>query len=216
MIKENVHNILSCLPAGVLLQAAAKSRSTAEIEEAVSAGVRIIGENYVQEAAGKFAVLGNKVKWHLIGHLQKNKAKPAVKIFDMIETVDSLDLASVLERECAKINKIMPVLVEINCAREERKSGVLPQEAPNIVEKMMKFKNLKLEGLMTLGPFTGYPEDARPFFRQTREIFDTIKEKYGSRLEWKYLSMGMSDTYRIALEEGANIIRIGTAIFGPR
>lgn len=216
MIKENVQDILRRLPAGVLLQAAAKSRSTSEIEEAVSAGVKIIGENYVQEAAGKFAVLGNKVKWHFIGHLQKNKVKQAVRIFDMIETMDSLKLASVLDKQCAKIKKVMPVLIEINSAREPQKSGVLPRDALNIAQELSKFKNLKLEGLMTLGPFTECPEDARPFFKQTREIFDTIREKLGSRLDWRYLSMGMSDTYRIALEEGANIVRIGTAIFGPR
>jgi pyridoxal phosphate enzyme (YggS family) len=216
MIKENVTKILEELPQGVELEAAAKKRTVEEVKEAIEAGVKIIGENYVQEAAEKIAVLGNSARWHLIGHLQKNKAKYAVRIFDMIETVDSSELASILDKECKKIDKTMAVLIEVNSASEPQKSGVLPRDVDSVVEEIIKFDNLKLRGLMTMGPFLDNPQDIRPYFKKTKEIFDRIGQVYKDKLEWKYLSMGMSDTYRIAYEEGANIVRIGTTIFGHR
>lgn len=216
MIKENIANILEKLPLGVDLVIAAKQRSLGEIEEAVSAGAKIIGENYVKEAKDKFDVIGNKTKWHLIGHLQKNKAKQAVKIFDMIETLDSLELAAVLDRECKKIDKIMPVLIEVNSACEPQKSGVLPEKIEDFLKEILKFSNLKPEGLMTMGPLLDNAEQVRPYFKSTKKLFNKIKMAYGNKLNWVYLSMGMSSSYRIALQEGANIVRVGTAIFGAR
>jgi pyridoxal phosphate enzyme (YggS family) len=216
MIKENVRKILEDLPKHIELVAATKERGVSEIKEAIEAGIKIIGENYVKEAEEKFKAIGNGVRWHLIGHLQKNKVKRAVKIFDMIETLDSVELAEILDKECRKINKIMPVLIEINSAKEPQKSGVFPENAESFVSDVMAFDNLKLMGLMTIGPLVGEPQIIRSFFKKTKEIFDNIEGLYGGKLEWKYLSMGMSDTYKIALEEGANIIRIGTTIFGPR
>ncbi|MCQ9205773.1 MAG: YggS family pyridoxal phosphate-dependent enzyme [Omnitrophica bacterium] len=216
MIKENIANILEELPLGVDLVIAAKQRSLGEIEEAVSAGAKIIGENYVKEAKDKFDVIGNKTKWHLIGHLQKNKAKQAVKIFDMIETLDSLELAAVLDRECKKIDKIMPVLIEVNSACEPQKSGVLPEKIEDFLKETLKFSNLKPEGLMTMGPLLDNSEQVRPYFKSTKKLFNKIKTAYGNKLNWVYLSMGMSSSYRIALQEGANIVRVGTAIFGAR
>lgn len=216
MIKENIANILEKLPLGVDLVIAAKQRSLGEIEEAVSAGAKIIGENYVKEAKDKFDVIGNKTKWHLIGHLQKNKAKQAVKIFDMIETLDSLELAVVLDRECKKIDKIMPVLIEVNSACEPQKSGVLPEKIEDFLKEILKFSNLKPEGLMTMGPLLDNAEQVRPYFKSTKKLFNKIKMAYGNKLNWVYLSMGMSSSYRIALQEGANIVRVGTAIFGAR
>ena len=216
MIKENIQKILEELPEGVELVAAAKDRSTGEVEEAIEAGVRIIGENYLKEAQGKFTVLGNRAKWHFIGHLQKNKVKRAVKIFDMIETLDSLVLAEILDKECKKINKVMPVLIEVNSAGEAQKQGVLFEEVEVLLGEILQFDNLKPKGLMTMGPWLNNPQELRPFFKKTKDLFDTIKNNYGEKLEWTYLSMGMSTSYRIAIEEGANLVRVGTAIFGER
>jgi len=216
MIKENVKKILKDLPEGVKLVAVTKKRTVAQIKEAIEAGIEIIGENYVKEAQSKFKIIGKNVKWHLIGHLQKNKVKKAVKIFDMIETLDSFELARLIDKECREINKIMPVLIEINIAKESQKSGIFPQRLEELIEKIIHFENLKLVGLMTMGPLLDDPQKIRPFFKKTKEIFDKIKNLYQDKLDFKYLSMGMSDTYKVAIQEGANIVRIGTAIFGPR
>lgn len=216
MIKENTQNILSQLPPGVELVAAAKQRTADEIKQAIFAGVKIIGENYPQEAKAKFEVIGKEVKWHLIGHLQRNKVKLAVSIFDLIETVDSLDLAKVLDKELKKINKIMPVLVEVNSAAEPQKQGILPEGLENFIAELLNFPNLAVAGLMTMGPWLEDPEEIRPYFRETKQLFEQIKRKYSGKLKLEYLSMGMSSSWPIAIAEGANIIRVGTAIFGER
>jgi len=216
MIKDNVKKILEGLPVGVELAVAAKERSAAEVTEALEAGVKIVGENYVKEAQEKFIVLGNKAKWHFIGHLQKNKVKRAVKIFDMIETLDSLALAEVLNKECKKINKVMPVLIEVNSAAEPQKQGVLVEGVERFLGEILQFANLKPMGLMTMGPWLDNPQELRPFFKETKDLFDKIKDNYQGELEWVYLSMGMSSSYRVAIEEGANLVRVGTAIFGQR
>jgi pyridoxal phosphate enzyme (YggS family) len=215
-IKEKVEWILKELPDGVILIAATKGRSIEEINEAIEAGIKIIGENYVQEAEKKFEAIGKKVKWHMIGHLQTNKVKKAIEIFDMIETVDSEKIAKEIDKEAKKRNIIFPVLIEINSGREKQKSGVLPEDAEKLIYEISKYENIKIEGLMTMGPFVENPEDIRPYFRITKELFEKFKNLNLPNFEMKYLSMGMSDTWRIAIEEGANIIRIGTAIFGPR
>ncbi|MEE9520629.1 MAG: YggS family pyridoxal phosphate-dependent enzyme, partial [Dehalococcoidales bacterium] len=158
MIKQNVGQILSELPDGVELVAAAKTRQPEEILEAVGAGVNIVGENYVQEAERAYEVIGNKAKWHFIGHLQKNKVKKAVKLFDMIETVDSVEIAREIDKRCAQIGKIMPVLIEINSGREEQKAGVFPEKAEHLVREISTYQNIKVVGLMTMGPRVGNPE----------------------------------------------------------
>ena len=216
MIEENVRKILTELPPGIELEAAAKTRTPGEILQAARAGIRIIGENYVQEALAARNVVGNIVRWHLIGHLQTNKVKKAVEVFDMIETVDSLQLAQEIEKRCAQAQKIMPVLIEINSGREPQKFGVVPEEAEGLIRKMSVLRNIKILGLMTMGPFAGDPEDARPYFKETKRLFDNIKALNLPGMEMKHLSMGMTNSYRIAIEEGANLIRIGTKIFGPR
>jgi PLP dependent protein len=216
LITENLKQILPGLPPGVLLVAAGKAQTAQNIQEAVSAGVKIIGENYIQEAQGKYEVIGNKVKWHFIGHLQKNKVKTAVKMFDMIETVGSLELAGILDRECAKINKVISVLIEINSAAESQKSGILFEDVERFIEQLIKFPNIKLQGLMTMGPLVDDPQKLREYFRKTKECFDKIDGIYSEKVDWKYLSMGMSDSYKVAIEEGSNIVRLGTAIFGKR
>jgi len=216
MIKENVQKILNELPEGVDLEAACKTRSSEEILEAIGAGVKIIGENYVQEAEKAFEVIGKRVRWHFIGHLQKNKIKKAGRIFDMIETLDSIKLAEELDKGCAAIGKVMPVLIEINSGREEQKFGVLPEEAKGLIIELSGLKHIKIMGLMTMGPLTGNPEDARPYFIETRRVFERIKSLGLPEIEMKYLSMGMSHSYKAAIEEGSNIVRIGTGIFGQR
>jgi len=215
-IKQNVRQILNELPAGVQLVAAAKTREPRETLEAVEAGIKIIGENYVQEAERAYQVVGDRVEWHFIGHLQKNKVKKAVDIFDMIETVDSIEIAAEIDKRCARAGKTMPVLIEINSGREEQKAGVYPEDAERLVSEISTLKNIRVMGLMTMGPLVGRPEDSRPCFNETRRVFERIKGINLPNVEMKYLSMGMTDSYRIALEEGANVIRIGSRIFGER
>jgi len=215
-IKENVQKILSELPEGVELVAAAKTRSAEEVLEAVQSGVKIVGENYVQEAEKVYATVGNKVSWHFIGYLQKNKVKKAVSLCDMIETVDSVEIAREIDKRCGQIGKVMPVLIEINSGREEQKSGVLPEDAEQLIREISGLQNIKVSGLMTMGPFSGNPEDARPYFVETKKIFDQVRKLDLPNVEMKYLSMGMTNSYKIALEEGANMVRIGTGIFGER
>jgi len=216
MIKENVKKILGELPEGVELIGVAKMRSLEEIQEAVDAGIRNIGENYVQEAERAYRKIGPAVKWHMIGHLQSNKAKKAVRIFDMIETVDSIGLAVAIDRACGDIGKVMPVLIEINSGEESQKAGIMPEDTLSLIKEMTVLRNIRIMGLMTMGSFSGDPEDARPYFRRTREILDEIKITGLSGVEMRYLSMGMSNSYRVAIEEGANMVRIGTKIFGER
>jgi pyridoxal phosphate enzyme (YggS family) len=215
-IKENIQQLLKELPGGVELVAAAKARTAEEVLQAVDSGIKTIGENYVQEAERAYPVVGNKAKWHMIGHLQKNKVKKAVKLFDMIETVDSADIAREIDKRCAQIGKVMPVLVEINSGREKQKSGVLPENAEPLIKEISSLPNIKVMGLMTMGPRFGNPEDSRPYFITTRKIFDRIKALGLPNIEMRYLSMGMTNSYPIALEEGANMVRIGTKIFGER
>lgn len=216
MIKQNVSQILSELPNGVELIAAAKTIQPEEILAAVEAGVKIVGENYVQEAERAYEAIGNKTKWHFIGHLQRNKVKKAVRLFDMIETVDSVEIAKEINKRCAQIGKIMPVLIEINSGREKQKSGVFPEKVEQLVTEISTYPNIRIMGLMTMGPRFGNPEDSRPYFVETKKIFETIKKLNLPNVEMRYLSMGMTNSYKVAIEEGANIVRVGSKIFGER
>ena len=216
MNQDSVKEMLEELTEGVELVGAAKTRTPEEILESVEAGLKIVGENYVQEAEKAFEVVGEKAKWHMIGHLQSNKAKKAVKIFDMIETVDSIKLARAIDRACANIGKVMLVLIEINSGEEPQKAGVLPEDAISLIKEISELENIQIMGLMTMGPFAGDPEDARPYFQKTKKLFDEIKDMNLPGVEMRYLSMGMSNSYRVALEEGANMVRIGTKLFGER
>jgi len=208
---------LSELPEGVELVAAAKNRSPEEILEAIEAGVRIVGENYIQEAKRAFEVVGRAAQWHFIGTLQKhNVRRKVLEIFDMMETIDSLEIAQEVDRRCAALGKIMPVLIEINSGREPQKSGVFPEKAEELVREVSKLQHLRIMGLMTMGPRFGNPEDSRPYFVETRKLFEQIGELGLPNVEMRYLSMGMSNSYRVAIEEGANLVRIGSKIFGER
>jgi len=216
-IKGNVARLLSVLPEGVEVVAAAKTRTPEDVLEAVQAGIRIIGENYVKDAKEAYELVGRRAKWHFIGTLRKhNVRKVALEVFDMIESVDSLEIAQEIDKKCAQIGKIMPVLIEVNSGREPQKSGVLPEDVERLAGEISGLKSIKVMGLMTMGPRFGNPEDSRPYFAQTKRVFERIKGLRLPNVEMKYLSMGMTNSYQVALEEGANIIRIGTRIFGER
>ena len=215
-IKENVRRLLEELPDGVELVGAAKGRIAREIEVAVDAGLKIVGENYIQETMQVQQSVNKDVEWHFIGHLQRNKVGKAVGIFDMIESLDSLRLAKEIDKRCRQIGTVMPVLVEVNSGREEQKFGVLPEDVEELIKKASTLPNIKIMGLMTMGPRFGNPEDSRPYFQETRKIFERLKQLDLPNVEMRHLSMGMSNSYRIALEEGANMVRIGTKIFGER
>jgi pyridoxal phosphate enzyme (YggS family) len=216
MIKDKVRKIMEELPEGVALVGAAKTRTVDEVLEAVDGGLRIVGENYVQEAEKVFQAVGGRVKYHMIGHLQTNKARKAVQVFDVIETVDSAKLAREIDRQCEKLGKVMEVLIEVNSGEESQKAGAMPADVLSLAEEISKLQNVRLMGLMTMGPISEDQEVSRPFFRRTRALFDTLKRTNLPNVQMRYLSMGMSDSYRIAIEEGANMVRIGTAIFGER
>ena len=220
MIKDNVKGILEELPQGVQLEAAAKTRTAEEILEAIEAGVEIIGENYMKDVKAVYPAIGKKAKWHFIGTPETQKhdllKRKNLEIFDMIETVGSLEIVREIDEKCRNINKIMPILIEINSGREPQKSGVMPENAENLIREAALLKNIKVMGLMTMGPRFGNPEDSRAYFALTKSIFDKIKQLNIPNIEMKYLSMGMTNSYKVAIEEGANIVRIGTKIFGER
>jgi PLP dependent protein len=215
-IKKNVSDVQSTLPRRVNMVVAAKKRVPDEVMAAIEAGVKIIGYNYVQEAERIKQVIDHPLQWHMIGHLQRNKVQKAVRLFDMIETIDSVRLAEEVNRRCISEGKVMPVLIEINSGKESNKTGVLPENLRKLILQINTLPKLKILGLMTMGPRFGNPEDARPYFKATRSVFEQIKNEKIPNVEMRYLSMGMSNTYKIAIEEGANIIRLGTVLFGDR
>lgn len=227
-IRDNYQKIRSEVPSYVKIVVAAKTREVDEIKELIEAGATDIGENYVQEAIKIRNLLGKdlagKVQWHMIGPLQKNKINKALSIFDYIQTVDSLELARAIDKRAGRLGKgIISILLEINIGNEDTKSGIKPGEHKHFEEFMeqlvydiSQLTHIHLEGIMTMGPLSASSEQFRQYFRRTRYIFDRLANLKLERVDMKYLSMGMTDSYRIAIEEGANMIRIGTAIFGPR
>jgi pyridoxal phosphate enzyme (YggS family) len=220
MIKENVKIILDELPAQVELVAAAKGKTPEDILEAIGAGVKIIGENYIREAKKAYQLVGDRALWHFIGISRMEKhdllRRKILEMFDMIETIDSVEISKGIDHRCREIGKVMPILIEINSGREPQKSGVLPEAAEELIIEISRLQNVKVMGLMTMGPRFGNPEDSRPYFVETRKIFEQIKRINIPNVEMKYLSMGMTNSYQIALQEGANMIRIGSKIFGEK
>ena len=215
-IEASVVKFLNSIPSGVMLVAAAKTRTSEEVQAAIQAGIKVIGYNYLQEAERMYQSIGNAARWHMIGHLQRNKVKKAVRIFDMIETIDSVELAELVDKRCALEDKIMPVLVEINSGEESNKTGILPGDVDALISEISDLPHLRIQGLMTMGPRFGNPEDARPYFKATKSAFDSLSRAGVPTVEMRYLSMGMSNSYHIAIEEGANIVRVGTKLFGGR
>jgi pyridoxal phosphate enzyme (YggS family) len=187
------------------------------VKEAIGAGVTILGENYVQEARDKFkALVQYPVSWHFIGHLQSNKAKYAVRLFDLIHSVDSLKLARELDRQAAKVGKIQQILVQVNISGEDTKSGISSEEAPRLIAEISQMQNLAVKGLMTMPPYFYQPQKVQPFFAALRELRDRIRDQSLPNVSLDELSMGMTGDFEVAIKEGATLVRIGTAIFGER
>ncbi len=201
-------------PEQIRLVAVTKTVPAARVKEALAAGVTDIGENYVQEAAAKHAEIGAAVTWHFIGHLQRNKAGQAARLFDIIHTVDSVRLAEALSRRAQQLDRRLEVLIQVNTSGEATKAGVPPDEAAALVEKTAALDGLAVTGLMTIGRLQPDPELARPEFRLLAALAERLRRDTGLDLPW--LSMGMSHDFEVAIDEGATIVRVGTAIFGPR
>lgn len=203
-------------PASVRLVGAAKTVPVERLRPVVAAGLTIVGENYLQEAKAKIAALDLPVSWHFIGHLQSNKAAAAVKLFDLIHSVDRLSLAQALDRAAARLGKVQDILLEVNIAGEASKSGVAPAALEDLLGACAALPHLRVRGLMTMPPWGPDAEQVRPYFRQLREARDRLQALNLPGVELVELSMGMSDDFAVAIEEGATLVRIGTALFGPR
>jgi len=204
-------------PADIRLVTVSKKMPEEKIIKAIDAGADILGENFIQEARQKAEHLSSRnISWHFIGHLQSNKAKYAVKIFDLIHTVDSLKLALELNKRAENINKIQHILIQVNISGELSKSGAEPDKVMDLLKKISLLKNLSIQGLMTVPPFSSNPEKTRPFFASLRNLKDKINKEALPGIHIKELSMGMTGDFETAIEEGATLVRIGTAIFGKR
>jgi PLP dependent protein len=218
-IKEEIKQICQNCgrnPDDVTLVVVTKTVDPERINHAVDYGVSNLGENKVQEIMDKYEAVSKNIKWHLIGHLQTNKVKYIIDKVELIHSVDSVKLAEEISKRAKKYDITKDVLVQINVAEEESKFGIDLDEAVNFVKSISVFDNIRIKGLMTIAPYSENPEGVRLVFRQLKEKFDELSQMNLPNTEMKYLSMGMSNDYQIAIEEGANMIRIGTAIFGKR
>ncbi|MDH3875577.1 MAG: YggS family pyridoxal phosphate-dependent enzyme [Desulfobacteraceae bacterium] len=218
-VEERIHQAaLKCSrdPESIHLVAVTKTITVDSVRDAIEAGVTILGENYVQEARNKFNVLGRyPVSWHFIGHLQSNKAKYAVRLFDLIHSVDTLKLAGELNKQAKKVNKVQDILIQINIGKEPSKFGSDIENAANLIEHIVLFENLSVKGFMAMPPFYNNPEKARPYFIALRNLRDQIQKAFPD-VGLNELSMGMTGDFEVAIEEGATLVRIGTAVFGER
>lgn len=225
-IKENLESVWdrirkACERAGrrpeeVSLVAVTKNVPVHLIEEAIEAGVEDIGENRFQEAREKFARIGKRVRWHMVGHLQTNKVKGALQIFDIIHSLDRIKLAEEIERRASAEGRIVRCLVQVNLSGEPTKFGIGEEDLIPFLLEISRMEHIRVEGLMTIAPLMENPEDTRPFFRRLRELREMVEKERMDRVEMRHLSMGMSADFEVAVEEGATMVRIGTAIFGPR
>ncbi len=200
----------------IRLMAVTKKVQESRIRQALEAGIDLCGENYIQEGKTKNEAIAHPPQWHMIGHLQTNKAKYAVRLFDMVQSVDRLELAIELDRRARAAGRVLPVLIEVNSGGELTKSGVAPEEAESLIRSIALLENLAIEGLMTMPPWFENPETARPYFAALRTLRDRIAAERIDRVSLRELSMGMTDDYEVAIEEGATIVRIGRGIFGER
>jgi len=200
----------------ITLVAVSKTVEAGRINEAIRNGIDIIGENRVQEAEAKFKQITEPVKKHLVGHLQTNKAKKAVELFDFIQSVDSLRIAEEISKRALDAGRIMDVLVEVNTSCEETKFGVEADQVVPLIEAASMLEGIRIKGLMTIGLFSDNPEDTRPCFRRLKTLFDKLKSAEMPNVRMRYLSMGMTSDFEVAIEEGSNMVRVGTGIFGPR
>lgn len=200
----------------VELVAVTKTVDAKRIEEAVDAGIQIVGENRVQEAWKKFQEIERQVHWHMIGHLQTNKVKRVLKFADMIQSVDSVRLAGEIQTQAEKLDRTVDILIQVNTSGEQSKFGFEPERVPSAIAEILVFPNLRIRGLMTIGAFLPNPEDVRPCFRLLRELKNKVQSKNLGNVQMDDLSMGMTGDYEVAIEEGATMVRVGSAIFGER
>ena len=204
-------------PQSIRLVVVSKTVPAEQVEAAIAAGVTILGENYVQEARDKIQRLSSyPVSWHYIGHLQTNKAKYVVRLFDLIHSVDSLKLAHEIDKQARKNDKIQPILIQVNVAEENSKSGVSVDHATKLIKEIGQLPNLAIMGLMTMPPYFNAPEKVRPYFKTLRQLRDQIQSESIPNVSMDELSMGMTGDFEVAIQEGATLVRIGTAIFGER
>ncbi len=204
-------------PEGIRLVAVSKTMSAEKVREAIAAGATLLGENYIQEAREKFDLLSSEpVSWHFIGHLQTNKAKYAVRLADLIHSVDSFKLARELSKQAGKIGKVQPILIQVNIGKEASKSGIAAEDVQKLIADISELDHVSVQGLMVIPPFYNEPEKVRPFFSGLRELRDQIEKAALPNVEMKELSMGMTGDFEVAIEEGATLVRVGTAIFGER
>jgi len=203
-------------PSEIRLMAVTKTVEENRIRQALESGIDLCGENYIQESRIKIESIGHPPQWHMIGHLQTNKAKYAVRLFDMVESVDRLELAVELDRRARTSGRVLPVLIEVNSGGELTKSGIALEETLALIRKIALLENLAIQGLMTMPPWFDNPEDARTYFAALRTLRDRIAAEQIDRVSMAELSMGMTDDYEVAIEEGATIVRIGRGIFGER
>ena len=215
-IVENLKEIAGSLPEGVKLVAVSKTKPVEAIEEAYEAGQRVFGENRVQELAEKYEILPKDIEWHMIGHLQRNKVKYIIDKVDLIHSVDSVKLAETIEKEATKHNLTANILIEVNVAQEESKFGLKTEEVLPFIEKIANFEHIKVCGLMTIAPFVDNPEENRQIFANLHKLSVDINEKNIDNVYVNILSMGMTNDYEVAIEEGATMVRVGTGIFGAR
>jgi pyridoxal phosphate enzyme (YggS family) len=219
-VRERIRNAaVSCGrdPERVRLIAVSKTVPLDRVRAGIKAGVTVLGENYVQEASEKIEALkGEDVSWHLVGHLQSNKARHAVRLFDMIHSVDSLKLARELDRRAQVLGKVQAILIQVNISGEETKSGIKGEQTMALLRDIAPLKNVAVRGLMTMPPYFNAPDMVRPFFRALRALQAQIREEGIPNVDMSELSMGMSGDFETAIEEGATLVRIGTAIFGER
>ena len=203
-------------PGEVTLIAVSKTKPVEMLQEAYAAGARVFGENKVQEIVDKYDQMPADVQWHMIGHLQRNKVKYIIDKVDMIHSVDSLRLAETIEKEAAKKDLIIKILIEVNVAKEESKFGVMPEKVEELVSQVSQLPHIRICGLMTIAPFVENPEENRIYFNRLRNIAVDIERKKSDNVIMSILSMGMTNDYQVAIEEGATMVRVGTGIFGAR
>jgi len=200
-------------PSEVKLVAVTKTVGVDQIAEAVDCGIDIIGENRVHQAAEKRPLIDSPIEWHTIGHLQSKKARQAVELFDMVQSVESMSTAQALQKRCEEAGRLLPILIEVNTSLEEQKFGISPDEAEAFASNVAAMPNLRVEGLMTMAAFTADPQGARSSFRMLRELAERLKETTIENASFDVLSMGMSGDFEVAIEEGSTMVRIGTAVF---
>ncbi len=226
MLKENLAQVeenikKACEKAGrdrkdVTLIAVSKTKPVEMLQEIYDEGIRVFGENKVQELVDKYEVLPADIKWQMIGHLQRNKVKYIVDKVDLIHSVDSLRLAEAIDKEAEKKGVIANILIEVNVAKENTKFGLMPEEVDDFIDQVKNFPHVQVEGLMTIAPFVSNPEENRPIFARLRELSVDIRKKNVDNINMSVLSMGMTNDYQVAIEEGATMVRVGTGIFGAR